>query len=269
VTIQVNFPNGCNSRTVQVPIPAGTDVGTSAGQSENKLAVMLANGDEWDFFDITPPYTTTFDYTNEAGFAHCAPNGNWQTLAAVLISPGWTGPGSVPFNWSDSNLPFGAGIIRQRDIVNTPVGGNWGHALIVDYSSNCSAGQVHPAFVYPATGSDGRATGSSCAPMGSRWQLDPSINCDTWPSMLGQQEWLKQLCRTLQVYGAIAGHSAAGQGNGDGFWTEWYGNLHGWKYPWQNQTDGSVANYYSPSLNLPPDLLSHFRVIDWTKWTGH
>ena len=270
VTVQINFPGSCNAGSpVTVAIPAGTDVGT--GNSENKLTVMLPNGEEWDFFDITPPNTATFNYTNEGGPASCAPNGNWQALEAVKHSPGWTGPGSTSAQWSDSNIPFGAGIIRKRDIVNTPAGGNWGHALMIDYSNNCArSGSPYPSFVYPATTSDGNMihTSSSCTPMGARWQLDPSINIDTWPSLVGKPEWLKQLCRTLQVYGGITGHSAVSQGNGDGIWTEWYGNLGGWKFPWQDQTTGAIANYYSPSMNLPPDLLSHFRVINWTQWTG-
>src|SRR6266576_1261337 len=155
VTVQINFPGSCSAGSpVTVAIPSGTDVGT--GNSENKLTVMLPNGEEWDFFDITPPNTATFNYTNEGGPASCAPNGNWQALEAVKHSPGWTGSGSTSAQWSDSNIPFGAGIIRKRDIVNTPAGGNWGHALMIDYSNNCArTGAPHPGFVYPATTSDG------------------------------------------------------------------------------------------------------------------
>jgi hypothetical protein len=264
VTVQLNYPS-CNSKTFQVPIPAGTDVGSASG-SENKLVVMAPDGSEWDFFDITPPNTQTIDYTNEAGFAHCPINGNWQALVVQHFTPGWTGMGVVTYPWSDSNLPLAEGMIRKRDITATPTGGHWDHAVQIDYSGNCSSGQTHPSFVYPATGSDGRNAGTSCAPMGARFQLDPSINCDTWPSMVNKAEWLKQLCRTLQVYGGITAHSASCQGCGDGIFTEWYKNLGGWRYPWQN-ADGTVSDYYSPSMNLPPDLLSHFRVVDWTRWT--
>jgi hypothetical protein len=265
VNVQIDFPS-CNNRTVAVPIPAG--VTSSVPPNENKLVLMLPNGNEWDFFDIVPPGATTYNLVNEGGPASCPANANWHAAAAFLHSPGWTGSGSQPANWSDSNIPSGAGIIRQRDIRNTPTGGNWGHALMIDYSANCAAGQTHPRYVYPATGGDGRATGISCAPMGARWQLDPAINCDTWPSMAGKAEWLKQMCRTLQVYGGITGHSATCQGCGDGIWTEWYGNLGSYKYPWQDQTTGAVPDWYNPNINLPGDLLSHFRVIDWTQWTA-
>jgi hypothetical protein len=65
-----------------------------------------------------------------------------------------------------------------------------------------------------------------------------------------------------------AGHSAIGQGNGDGIWTEWYSNLGSARYPWANRATGAWPDYYSPTMDLPPDLLFHFRVIDWTKWRG-
>jgi hypothetical protein len=264
-TVQVNYPN-CSNRSVQVPISRGLKI--SAPPHENKLVVMLANGDEWDFFDITPPGATPYDLRPEGGPASCPVNKSWQAATAVRHRPGWTGSGSTSLRWSDSNIPFGAGIIRLRDTRNARAGGTWGHALIIVYSGNCAGGQAHPAYVYPASGSDGRATGISCAPMGSRWQLDPSINCNTWPSMAGKPTWLKQMCRTLQVYGAITGHSTLSQGDGDGIWTEWYGNFGSAKYPWQDPTTGAWPSDYSPQLDLPSDLLSHFRVIDWTKWRG-
>jgi hypothetical protein len=269
VTVQINFPS-CNAATMQVPIPAGFDVGVSAS-AENKAVIFDPSGNgEWDFFDITPPNTQTYDYTNEAGYAHCPINGNWQALIGYNFAAGGFNATTVTpsFSWSDSNLYLAAGIIRKRDLTNTPPGGYWDHALVLDYSGNCASGQTHPAAVFPATGGDGRNTGTSCAPMGARWQLDPSINCDTWSSMVGKPEWLHQMCKTLQVYGAITGHSAACQGCGDGFYTEWYKNLGGYRYPWQNP-DGTVSSYYATSMNLPPDLLSHFRVIDWSwHWAG-
>ena len=86
--------------------------------------------------------------------------------------------------------------------------------------------------------------------------------------MADKPAWLKTMCRTLQVYGAITGHSTLAQGNGDGIWTEWYGNFRVKRYPWQNPSTGAWLDYYSPSMDLPPDLLSHFRVIDWTRWNG-
>jgi len=261
VTVQLNFPT-CASATYQVQIPAGTDVGDTA-HSENKLVSMLPDGSEWDFFDITAPGVPTFNYSNEGGPVSCPTNSNWQTLVARDFSPGWTGTGTAPVLWSDSGILESAGIIRKTDITNTPVGGNWGHALVIDYSGNCASGQTHPSFVSPAISGDGVNTGITCAPMGARWQLDPSISCDTWPSMANQAEWLKQMCRTLQVYGGITAHSASCQGCGDGVWTEWYKNLGGWFFPWQDQTTGAIPDYYSASMNIPSDLLSHFRVIAW------
>jgi hypothetical protein len=264
VTVQINFPT-CGHHAVKAPLPEAT--GVSGPPNENKLTLMLPNGTEWDFFDITPPGQAPYNLSPEGGPSSCAPTGMWQAAAAVLHTPGWTGPGSTARNWSDSNIPFGAGIIRLRD-TRSRTAATWGHALMVDYSGNCADGQAHPRYVYPATSGDGRATGAACAPMGARWQLDPAINCNTSPSMVGKPRWLKQMCRTLQVYGAITGHSATGKGNGDGIWTEWYGNLGSARYPWANPATGAWPDYYSPTMDLPPDLLFHFRVIDWTKWKG-
>ena len=168
----------------------------------------------------------------------------------------------------DSGLNEGFGVIRLLDTQTTPVGGHWQH--VINWTSwHISDGTVNPRFVPPATyGGDGRYADAGAWPDGSRWQLDPAINVDTWPSMQGKQEWLKQMARTLQVYGMMSAHGATGQGDGDGLRAEYSANFPaGQRYPWQ-AADGSWPDPYSPSLNLPPDLLSHFRVIDWTRWTG-
>ena len=53
-----------------------------------------------------------------------------------------------------------------------------------------------------ATREDGSGTNKAIdVPEGARFQLDPSIDCDTWPSL--RYVWQRQMCRTLQVYGAI------------------------------------------------------------------
>lgn len=258
VTVQLNFPT-MNTTTLKVPIPSGTDVGDTS-HSENKLVVMLADGTEWDFFDITPPGVTTFDYTNEGGPPGTHPgNANWQCLVARAWLPGWTGKAVTPgYGWSDSSIFQGAGIIRAHDLQATPVGGNWGHALCLDFAGNSAS------HVLPAISSDGRNADAGAAPMGARFQLDPAVAVET----LTIPEWQKQMLRTMQVYGLISCHSATGQGAGDGLWTEWYRNLGAYKYPWADQSTGAWPGYYSPALNVPTELLSRFRVIDWTKWTG-
>ena len=86
--------------------------------------------------------------------------------------------------------------------------------------------------------------------MGARLQLDPSINCDTWPSIQTQGQWMKQMCRTLQTYGLIPVDT------GDGMITQYYKQVAPYVYPWR------WGDY------IPEDLMAKFRVIDWNRWTS-
>ena len=89
---------------------------------------------------------------------------------------------------------------------------------------------------------------SKCLPEGARLQLDPSINCGTWSLLT--REWQRQMCRTLQVYGGIIVETnASGPTIGD----QWRGSLHGYTWPWLRDRE----------LNLPREVLSHFRVLAW------
>lgn len=67
------------------------------------------------------------------------------------------------------------------------------HALSVSLpvSMNCSS------FREPATKTDGRVTSGSCIQEGARFRLDPSFDCSTVSSKMGQA-----VCYALQKYGA-------------------------------------------------------------------
>jgi len=264
VTVQFNYPS-CNAGRMRARIPKGTYVAPST-ESENYLVLKLPNGDEIQFYDIEPPGATPF---SKPYCRNPPPNSNWQALSAQVHHPGWTGQGNDT-KGGDSGLNESAGAIRRRDLERTPRGGNWGHALGLSYYDICSRTAPRPGFVWPATHTDGDSSDDTCAPYGSHWQLDPSIHCSTWPSMAGKPEYLKQMCRTLQVYGALLNHQAPGQGDGSGIRAERSENFKdGYKYPWQNRSTGVWAGYMGGLMSLPPDLLSRFRVIDWTKWPGH
>jgi hypothetical protein len=268
VTVQVNFPT-CANHVVSVPIPASIQL--TPPNNEDYLVVMLPNGDQWDFWNLTKPGQEPYNPGDWGGSGGCSANGNWQAIEAIRHRPGWTGLGASHAGGSESGLFEAYGAIRLLDTQRTRAGGNWGHAINWTGFDNCAASNAGglPRFVPPATEGNGANTNAGCFPMGARWQLDPSINCNTWPSMVGKPEWMKQMCRTLQVYGMIDAHSTFGQGDGDGFRVEYSANFPaGRRYPWQDPKTGAWPDPYSPSLNLPPDLLSHFRVIDWTKWTG-
>lgn len=268
VTVQVNFPS-CANHVVSVAIPASTQL--TPPNNENYLVVMLPNGDQWDFWNLTKPGEAPYNSGDWGGSGGCTANGDWQAIEAIRHRPGWNGLGTFTGGGSESGLFEAYGAIRLLDTQRTRAGGTWGHAINWTGFDNCAGGNASglPRFVPPATEGNGANSNAGCFPMGSRWQLDPSINCNTWPSMVGKPEWMKQMCRTLQVYGMIDAHSTFGQGDGDGFRVEYSANFPaGRRYPWQDPKTGAWPDPYSPSLNLPPDLLSHFRVIDWTKWTG-
>jgi hypothetical protein len=250
VTVQINFPNGCNSSRVQVPIPAGA-VASHAGDPEPVMTVMQADtGEEWDFFKVTPPGVSPVSYNN------CPANSLWQAIIAAHHNPGWTGMGSATSTRASGTL-LGTGTIRPRDW-QMPTGSTWDHALGFAYEGT-TAGYVYPAI--SGSGAACRNT-SSCIPMGARFQLDPSVNCSTWPSL--QSEFVRQMCRTLQKYGMIAVDSGSGLvaensvsaqstiASADGPHT-------GQTAPW---------NIYPYIQYLPQDLVAKLRVIDWTKWTG-
>lgn len=249
ITVQINHPHRCDSRRVRVPIPAGA-VPSRPGDPEPVMAVMRTDtGEEWDFFRVTPPGVTPSSYNN------CPANSLWQAINVAHHSPGWTGLGSGASTRASGTL-LGTGVIRPRDW-RMPVGSTWQHAVAFAYPGTNSG------HVYPAISSDGKCGSSTtCLPEGARLQLDPAINCSSWPSLTS--EFVRQMCRTLQKYGAIVVDSGSGlvaensvsaqstNVNADGPHS-------GALAPW------NVAPYVQ---YLPPDLVAKLRVIDWTHWTG-
>jgi hypothetical protein len=249
ITVQINHRHRCDSRRVRVPIPAGA-LPSRPGDPEPVMAVMQSDtGEEWDFFRVTPPGVTPSSYNN------CPANSLWQAITVAHHSPGWTGLGSGTSTRASGTL-LGTGVIRPRDW-RMPVGSTWQHALAFAYPGTNSG------HVYPAISSDGKCGSSTtCLPEGARLQLDPAINCASWPSLTS--EFVRQMCRTLQKYGAIVVDSGSGlvaensvsaqstNVNADGPHS-------GAPSPW------NVAPYVQ---YLPHDLVAKLRVIDWARWTG-
>jgi hypothetical protein len=243
VTVQLNHPS-CDYMEYQVRIPSGFVV---ENKYESHAVVLEPDGTEWNFYKMTAPGVQPLN----SGGPVCPATSNWAAVVVVkrpAPTEGWMGKGYGFYSPRGSHINFGSGVIRPRD-TQTPAGGTWDHAIAVAYHYTCNSAGPHPAYVAPANASDGFSSGTSCIPMGARLQIDPSINCATWPSIAGK-EWEQQMCRTLQKYGLIIVDT------GDGMPTQYYKQVAPYVYPW------SWGDY------IPLDLMARFRVIDWTKWTG-
>ena len=176
----------------------------------------------------------------------CSKTNEWT--AAKMVTTNWiSGNGELRGSVRGSGTPEGAGTILPRD-TQQPADANWGHALAVSYRNTCSHALRWCLYVPPATQEDGTGTNRAIdVPEGARFQLDPAIDCDTWPSL--RYAWQRQMCRTLQVYGAIIVDTTNGA---MGIYVQWIGSIGTYRYPWQR--------IYS---RFPNDLLSHFRVLAW------
>jgi hypothetical protein len=242
VRVRIDVPR-CNARTVWVPIPRGAIPDSS---SEGHMAIaQYGTGAEFDFYKAQspgrPPKSSVY-------YARPCPTVNEWTAANVARTNWETGSGSLRSSTRGSGTTEGAGTILPRD-TQMPRGATWQHALGMSYKNTCTDAMRWCPIVAPATQEDGTCTDRSrCVPEGARFQLDPSLNCNTWPSL--KYVWQRQMCRTLQVYGGIVVDTNAG---GPTFANQWHGSLVGYAWPWLTQGD----------LNLPHDLLSHFRVLAW------
>jgi hypothetical protein len=238
VTVRIDFPT-CADRTVQVPIPANAVPDPSP---EGHMAIMQADtGVEYDFWKAQAP--------NQPSKYGCPTAKTW-TAGHVLTTSWQTGVGSLQ-SARGSGTSEGAGTIRPRDTQMAP-GSTWEHALAVSYRDTCSHAMSWCPYVPPAISEDGICTDQAhCVPEGARIQLDPSIDCTTWPSL--QYEWQRQMCRTFQVYGGIIVDSSGG--GGPMIYDQWRGSLEGYTWPWLEPG--------TTTTGLPNDLLSHFRFLAW------
>jgi hypothetical protein len=207
------------------------------------MAVMMSeSGTEWDFFQATRPGVQPL--SADRNVAPCPATANWAATVVKRAAPGWTGSGTLAGSPRGSGTLSGSGVIRPRD-TKAPLGSTWDHALAFAYP-----GTLARTVAWPASTTDGRCTDTSaCVPMGARFQIDPAINCTTWPTLTA--EWQRQMCRTLQKYGMIVIDT------GSALIAQNPVSLGSYVYPWVPQW-----------ARLPLDLATHLRLIDWTRWTG-
>ena len=242
VPVRIDSPR-CGAATMWVPIPKGARPDPSP--EGHMVIAQYGTNVEFDFYKAQspdkPPKSSVYYRTP------CPTTGEWT--AAKVTETNWrTGRGELLGGTRGSGTPDGAGTILPRD-TEMPAGATWDHALGMAYRNTCSDHMSWCPVVAPATQEDGVCTDqASCVPEGARLQLDPTIDCNTWPSL--KYTWQRQMCRTLQVYGGIIDDTNEG---GPTIPDQWHGSLIGYTWPWIRQGDG----------NLPRDLVSHFRFLAW------
>lgn len=236
VTVQVNFPS-CDAREVRAPIPANA---LPDGPPEGGMTVMVQkSGVEWDFFKLTRPGVKPL-----SSGAVCRATDKWAATVVAKADPGWRGSGTLKAAPRASGTLNGSGLIRPRD-TRKPPGATWDHAIALAYPGTLAGTHVWPAVRTDGTCGDPDA----CIPLGARLQLDPSLECSSWPTLVA--EWQRQLCRTLQRYGLIIVDS------GSALLVQNPVSLGSYAYPW-------IPGW----ATLPADLAAHLRVLDWTRWRG-
>lgn len=257
--------------TFPCPSWLASEVGpTSQGGDSLVVIVDAITGDVWEMYRVTPP-----GYPSRN--VNC-PNNRWNCLgyrhwpADTKAGTGYTLPSGIAMA---AHLHSPGGLLVPEDFADCFAGSDPGtvipHVLRMD--SFCgSNGTRHPKFVQPAFSGDGRQ--AEGIPAGARAQLDPSLDVATWPSVNAKREpWrsaLKKLLRTMQVYGIMQVDSTSAPGAGGiDCCTETSvakgGTTYpaGYKFPWE------AAGYgWGIGDGIPADLMPHFRVIDWTKWSG-
>jgi hypothetical protein len=242
VTVEINYPT-CNARRVQVPIPANAVPGVTPWIDDDPEPMMVVmesqTGVEWDFYKITRPGVPP-----KSSGPECDATSNWAATVEYRYNPGWTAGLGAGGGTRGSGTWLGSGIIRPRD-TRMAAGSTWDHALAFAYPGTLGT------YVWPATSVSGSCDdGNSCVPAGARIQMDPTIDCTTWPSLVG--EWQRQLCRTLQRFGMIVVDT------GGGLATEQIASVRPYVYPWES----------ARRWGLPSDITAYLRVIDWNKWGG-
>jgi hypothetical protein len=284
VVVYANNNGWVGAGPFSVPMPtwmAGA-IGPTCEKGDSNVSVVdSVTGDVWELWHATPPGYTPRDSHDSLGKAVPANRWNasgvrhWPAATTNTVGYGALSKSYQP-GTSGSKLQLTLGLLVPDDFTDCWSGKDPGtvipHALRMD--TFCGAldptkGGHHPLFVAPARGGDGRQAYG--IPAGGRIQLDPSLNIANWPSINAKPEpWrsaLKKICRTLQQYGIIQVDSFGGPGGGDidavtNQTAKYWNSTHDYVWPWDK------AGFPWGKNGVPYDLMGHFRVIDWTKWTG-
>lgn len=125
--------------------------------------------------------------------------GNWiaATLTAIDYRNDDDGVADI-YGCRASDFALTSGLIWPHEILST----NINHALVFGYSYN------RVGAVYPALDSDGWANDTAAMPEGARIRLRSDFDVEA----MEVSEYLKEVYRALQTYGAICGDNSGGFG---------------------------------------------------------
>ena len=161
----------------RVPIPKRAMA--AAGSDAQIILYNRDTGEEWDLSQ----------FRRAAGGGYYASNVGRYVTRWSAVPP--HDDNLQPYFLRGAKIPYLAGLVRPCEIAR----GRISHALAFAYP--------HPTsqWVYPATHSDSKAPPGAGLPMGTRFQLDPSVGPETIKHGWGCTGACFTIARALQRYG--------------------------------------------------------------------
>ncbi len=152
-----------------------------------------------------------------------------------------------------SGSQIGAGLILYSELIS----GSINHALYMTSQITCGT------YRAPASKSDGNHTGT-CWQMGTRVQLNPSINCDT----LGGSAVERMVCHALENYGGYVMDSGGG-GPLTGIATIGDDMTDPARSPWQKPGAPVRGSANCAPISATCGVLAHFGVVNGSSTFPH
>lgn len=262
---------GAGPFSVPMPPTMAADLGPICETGDGNVSIVDPfTGDVWEMWHATPPGYTPRTAGVPSNRWNCDELRHWP--ASTTASKGYAKPStSYQPGTSASRIQLTAGLLVPEDFADCFGSSDPGtaipHRMRMD-GPIASGGSPFPKFVAPAYAGDGHMYDG--VPMGAVIQLDPTIDVSKWPSVVALPipwRWgMMKILRGLQTYGIMPVDSQNSGGDIDCITpaTAARGGAHfpaGFKFPWQ------IAGLPWGKNGIPSDLMPHFRVIDWTKFS--
>jgi hypothetical protein len=135
----------------RMPIPAGA--ASAAGSDAQIILVDWRSGDEWGAWRLRESSDGSWEAENASHY-----NVRWDAVPPRDSS-------GRPFLARGAGIPYLAGLVRRCELARRRIR----HALAFAYDYPSAE------YVYPAAKSDGKGTGPSALPEGTRLQLNPTL----------------------------------------------------------------------------------------------